>query len=133
MRKLVTAAAAAAAVLSVPAIAPSIAAAEGPPVTITINSNAILQPDGSALLTFTYSCLPGFGTGTTGTISTDLEQSQGLGFGSATAICDDQSHTLTLDQSPGPFTLGEAAAQVQIITGFNETGDVQREVTVVKP
>jgi len=116
--------------LALSALPAGTALAEGTPVTINISSNSTLQPDGSATLTITYTCLPGFGTGTVGTINTYLEQTQGFGSSAANAICDDHNHTVTLDQSPGPFVRAEAAARVIIQNGAAEMGDVSREVTI---
>jgi hypothetical protein len=105
------------------------ALAEDPPVSVQIAPNAYLQSDGSALLTITYNCFPGFG-GPTGSISGTLEQSQGAGAAAGTAICDDQNHTTTLHFQPGPYVRAEAAANVTVGSGINESGNEQAEVHI---
>jgi hypothetical protein len=104
------------------------ALAAGPAVTIQISGNAYLQPDGSALLTVTYSCLAGFSN--PGEIQATLEQSQGFGAAAAPATCDDQNHTTTLDLQPGPYVRGAAAANVTVTAGLTESGNAQSEVQI---
>jgi hypothetical protein len=125
--RLVGAATASMAMLALPA-ATAVAASQ--PVTIQIAGTAKLQSDGSAVVTITYSCLPGFGTGQNGAITGDLEQTQGFGTASQTAICDDQNHTTTLDMAPGPFVPGVGAASVTIGNGVNEDYTQQAEVNI---
>jgi hypothetical protein len=130
IRKLARLGGAATASMAMLALPAATAVAASQPVTIEIAGTAKLKSDGSALVTITYSCLPGFGSGQTGAITGDLEQTQGFGTASATAICDDQNHTITLDMAPGPFVPGAAAASVTVGTGVNEDYTQQAEVNV---
>lgn len=123
----------AAGVISVAVMAATSATAlAGPAATISIGGSGYLQPDGSVIVTINYSCVPGFGTGSTGVISGDVEQTQGFGTGSATAICDDTSHSVRIDVGPGPFVLADAAASFTITTGLNETATSQAEINIQK-
>jgi hypothetical protein len=105
------------------------ALADVPPVSVYIWPNAYLQSDGSALVTITYQCFTGFG-GPTGSISGTLEQPSGAGAGAAAATCDDQYHTTTVDFQPGPYVRGNAAANVTVGTGINESGSEQAEIRI---
>lgn len=130
IKRLSGAAALCAAALTIPAAA---AVADSGPITIEISNNAALQLDGSAALTITYSCLPGYGSGLAGGIWADMEQTQGMGTVSAPAICDDRDHTTTLVIAPGPFLPFDAAASVTVGNGFNEGFTQQAEVTIQSP
>jgi hypothetical protein len=130
IRKIARLAGAATVSMATLAVPTGTAVAASPAVTIQIAGTAQLKSDGSALVTITYSCLPGFGSGQTGAIAGDLEQTQGFGTASQTALCDDQNHTTTLDMAPGPFVPGVAAASITIGNGVNENGTQQAEVNI---
>lgn len=131
MLRITRLAGAAVAALAISAIPVSSALADNnPSITISIENQAHLLADGSVNVTVTYSCLPGFGSGSTGAISGTLEQTQAAGQSSGTAVCDDQNHTIVLNMSPGPFTRGTAAASVTIVSGFNQQQTQQAEVQV---
>ena len=106
-----------------------IAQATSPSATLTVSPRAQLQPDGSAVVTVTYSCLPGTFLGATGDIFLDLEQTQAIGSADVPATCDDSTHTTTLDAAPGAFAPGTASALVQL-TASNATANAQAEVTI---
>jgi hypothetical protein len=128
LRKFALSAGAAATALAVLAVASAPALAENPPVTIQIAGTGQILADGSAVITVTYSCLAGFGTGPTGDLEAALEEPQAIGGQAAVATCDDRYHTITLDERPGPFTPGEAAANVSLTTGADEYANAQAEV-----
>ena len=128
-RTLTRAASAATLSLAILAAVPTLAQAGGPATNIQIGGDARLQPDGSATLTIQYSCLPSTGAGTTGTLFATLQQTQAFGSNGATVTCDDQNHTLALNLPPGPFTKGDAAADVDLTTGYADT-NVNAEVEV---
>lgn len=99
-----------------------------PSVTLQVVSQAQLQPNGSALVTIDYTCLPGFGT-PTGTIVLDVEQPQAAGFAFGEAVCDDTKHFITLDAAPGPFTRGSASVLASFFSS-NATATAQAEITI---
>src|SRR5438876_394340 len=96
--------------LVVLALATGPASATATSAKVTIGNQALLLPDGSAVLTVTYTCAPGPAGDTTGTVAADIGQGPILGFGSATATCDNRSHSVNLDVAPGPFSQGSATA-----------------------
>lgn len=104
------------------------AAAASPSATVQAQGEAKLQPNGSALVTVTYSCMPGTGAAT-GELTADLEQPQAFGFTSVNVTCDDANHTITLNELPGPFVRGEASLDVQLFAP-NATAQDQIEVNV---
>jgi hypothetical protein len=110
------------------AAVPAVAAA-GASATVQPQSQAKLQPDGSALVTITYSCFPGLGLGASGTMAVDLEQLNTAGFAGTAVTCDDRSHTITLDVAPGPFTKGEASLYVDL-TASNADAQAQVEINI---
>ncbi|TMK40386.1 MAG: hypothetical protein E6G56_07820 [Actinobacteria bacterium] len=107
---------------------PGTALAGGPSMTMQVQSQAQLLPDGSAVLTVDYSCMPDV-AGPGGVIIGELEQTGAVGGSFSGAICDDQKHQVTLDQAPGPFTRGPAAAFVSV-QNSNGEATAQTEVLV---
>ena len=91
------------------------ASATAPSAKVTIANQAQLLADGSAVLTVTYTCAPGPANDTTGTVSTAPQQGAIIGNGDATATCDNRSHTVNLDEIPGPFSQGTANALAIVI------------------
>ena len=94
------------------------AQASTPAATIQFHNQAQLQADGSVFVTLDYSCNPAV-FGTTGTLEAEAQQPGVDGFNVATATCDDQKHTVTLDLAPGLFTPGTAAVFAEV---FNNSG-----------
>ena len=97
------------------ALATGPASATAPSAKITIANQAQLLADGSAVLTVTYTCAPGPANDTTGMVGTALQQGPTIGNGDAPATCDNRSHTVNLDEIPGPFSQGTANALAIVI------------------
>jgi hypothetical protein len=93
--------------LVVLALATGPASATATSAKITIGNQALLLPDGSAVVTVTYTCAPGPAGVTTGTVQADVGQGPILGLAQAEATCDNRSHSVNLDV-PGPFSQGSA-------------------------
>lgn len=96
--------------LVVLALATGPALATATSAKVTIANQALLLPDGTAVLTVTYTCAPGPAGDTTGTVIADLGQGPILGFADSTAICDNRSHSVNLQVAPGPFSQGSGTA-----------------------
>ena len=96
--------------LVVLALATGPASATATSAKVTIGNQALLLPDGTAVLTVTYTCAPGPAGDSTGTVAADLGQGPILGFASTTAICDNRSHSVNLQVAPGPFSNGSGTA-----------------------
>jgi hypothetical protein len=111
------------------AAASGAAQASTPAATIQFHNQAQLQPGGSVLVTLDYSCNPAV-FGTTGTLQAEAQQPGVDGFNVATATCDDQKHTVTLDLTPGPFTRGTASASAVIFSAGNNNAQTQAELRV---
>jgi len=91
-------------------VASGTAPATAPNATIQFQGQPQLQPDGSALVTVDYTCLPSSG-GTAGFVGVSMQQDPAAaGEGDAIATCDDQKHQVTLNVVPGPYHPGSAAA-----------------------
>jgi hypothetical protein len=110
------------------AFAPN-AVASTPLATIQFHNQALLQPDGSVLVTMDYSCFPGL-TSSAGVLSLNVQQPQADGQASATATCDDSKHIVTLDAKPGLFTPGDAAASATVTNLTSSGKATQAELTV---
>jgi hypothetical protein len=96
--------------LVVLALATGPASATATNAKITVANQAQLLPDGSVVVTVSYTCAPGPAGDTTGTVASDVGQGPLIGFGEAPAVCDNRSHTVNLDVGPGPFSQGTATA-----------------------
>jgi len=109
----------------------SSAGASTPSATLKIEPQAYLQPDGSALLTVDYSCMPGF-AGNTGGLFTGLQQPGAFGSTglTATVTCDDQTHRATVDESPGPFRPGSASATADMVGAADTFTRANAEVKI---
>ena len=66
--------------LVVLALATGPASATATSAKVTIGNQALLLPDGSAVLTVSYTCAPGPAGDTTGTVGADIGQGPILGF-----------------------------------------------------
>ena len=97
------------------ALATGPASATAPSAKITIANQAQLLADGSAVLTVTYTCPPGPANDTTGMVGTALQQGLTSGGGTALATCDNRSHSVNIDDIPGPFSQGTANAAAEAI------------------
>ena len=112
------------------AVAPIASWADQPSATIAIRQEADLTATGSLLLTVDYSCNPGV-IGPSGFLFTEVQQPGAFGSAFVAATCDDQKHTVTLDNVPGPFTRGTAAAFAVVESfGFVSFATTQAEVNV---
>jgi|SRR5450755_836438 hypothetical protein len=109
------------------AATPGPALASAPPATIHFENQALLQADGSVLVTVDYSCPPdGPSTGSPGYLTVAVVEGSSLEGGGVTSggasvspVCDDRKHTVTLDIPglSGPFQPGDAAASAQVKDG----------------
>ena len=110
------------------AAAPGPAFATAPSATIHFTDQARLQPNGSVVVTVTYSCFPDF-NGPTGEISVNMQQDGVGGFANdLAAVCDSTKHTDSLDviPFPGVFSRGSANATVQVNNfGFTSIATAQ--------
>ena len=91
------------------------ASATAPTAKITNSNQAQLLPDGSAVLTVTYTCAPGPANDTTGFINSILTQGPINGSDDEPATCDNRSQTVHLVEAPGPFSQGAANAIAVIL------------------
>ena len=83
--------------------------------TGSASATAQLLPDGSAVLTVTYTCAPGPPNDTTGFINSILTQGPINGSDDEPATCDNRSQTVHLVEAPGPFSQGAANAIAVIL------------------
>jgi hypothetical protein len=96
-----------------------------PQPSTSIRNQALLLSDGTVILTVDYSCIPGPGGNTVGTITTSVTQGTiSSPNKSAPATCDGHSHTATTDNGPGPFNVGDAHGDADTA---NSTGDMVGE------
>jgi hypothetical protein len=96
--------------LVVLALATGPASATATSAKVTIGNQALLLPDGTVVVTVTYTCAPGPAGNTTGSVFAQLGQGTNFGFTDTTAICDNRSHSANLQAAPGPFSQGSATA-----------------------
>lgn len=101
--------------LAVLSLASGPASATTPPGSISITNQAVLLADGSVVLTVSYTCAPAAGNVTVGTLQTAVQQGPIVGNGTAVATCDNRKHTVSVDNSPGPFRQGTANAVAEVI------------------
>ena len=112
------------------AMTPVGTSASAPLATIQIENQAQLLANGSVVLKIDYSCNPDF-FGSSGSLSTLVQQPGRGGFGSIQAVCDDTKHTVAVTNSPGPFTPGSASARADLFSGTsNFSATAQAEVMV---
>ena len=113
------------------ALASGPASATAPSAKIAIANQATLLADGSAVITVTYTCAPGPANDTTGAVTTALQQGPTIGNGDAPATCDNRSHTVSLDEVPGPFSQGTGNALAIVInTATTSFAATSRAVTI---
>ena len=118
--------------LVVLALATGPASATATSAKITVANQALLLPDGSVVVTVTYTCAPGPAADTTGTVAADVGQGPNLGFGGAPATCDNRSHTQNLDVvAPLPYSQGSATA-LGVVTNLDNSSfaSTSRGVTI---
>ena len=100
--------------------------------SIQYANKAQLQEDGTALMTFTYQCVPGFEgfpEAESGRLEVRVEQPEAFGFAFAPATCDDRKHTVTLDISPG-LKEGSAFADARLDNSTNFVAEKQAEIQI---
>ena len=101
--------------------------------SIQYANKAQLQEDGTALMTFTYQCVPGFEgfpEAESGRLEVRVQQPEAFGFAFAPATCDDRKHTVTLDIGPGPFKEGSAFANASLRNTGGVVAEKQAEIQI---
>ena len=106
--------------LVVLALATVPASATATSAKITIGNTALLLPDGSAVMTVTYTCAPAPANNTVGQVEGFLGQGPINGIAIETATCDNRSHSVNLHVVPGPFSQGSASA-FAIVVNFDSS------------
>jgi hypothetical protein len=103
-----------------------------PEPSTSIRNQALLLSDGSVILTVDYSCIPGPGGDTVGTIATSVTQGTiSSPDKSAPATCDGHSHTATTDNGPGPFRAGVAHGDAHTANSAGDMVGEGADITIV--
>ena len=115
-------------------IVPVAASASTPSASVHFTNQAVLQEDGTVLVSVTYLCNPSAFGGPeefNGFVAARAEQGEPPADGEQFVPgpnCDGQKHKVTLDLAPGPFHPGRATAQAAV---SNTDGSSHAETTAV--